>query len=366
MWDIFLQNSSKNNLSLTVPLRLGAFVAKNISRQDTKVQMKKGINILNLMKTNLNKPAHAKDLVVSIIMPVYNSEKYIEQSVRSILMQTYDNFELIIINDASTDGTATKLRAFTDPRIRVLTNETNLGNYPSRNMGIRIACGQFLFVMDADDIALPHRIEKQLFYMSSHPEVGISSSSFRRFGIIDSAVVNYPFDYESLKVGFLENNYCLHPGLCIRKDLFNEPDSLLYDEQYRYASDYDFISKNFKNFKICNIPEFLMEYRVHENQITSSKYSEQQFYADQIRINYLSNIDLYPRDTEKEIHLSLVNKRILPEINMKDYLRWCNKILHYNTINPFFISELLILFLKNKLKFQHIYSKKLTQYNSLI
>lgn len=230
-----------------------------------------------------------------------------------------------------------------------------------------MAPGEFPFVMDADDIALPYWIERQLICMSSHPEVGTCSLSFRRFGIIDSVVVNYPFDYESLKVRFLENNYCLHPGLCIRTDLFNEPDSLLYDEQYRYASDYDFVSKNFKNFKIYNLPEVLMEYRVHENQITSSKYSEQQFYADQIRINYLSNINLYPGDTEKEIHLSLVNNRFFSEINMKDCLRWCNKILHYNTINPFFKNELLILFLKNKLKFQakiQAYNKQLAQEDS--
>lgn len=206
--------------------------------------------------------------------------------------------------------------------------------------------------MDADDKAFPYRIERQLIYMSSHPAVGICRLSFQRFGIIDSVVVNYPFDYETLKVHFLQNNYCLHPGLCIRKDLFNELDSLLYDEQYRYASDYDFVSRNFKNFKISNLPEVLMEYRMHENQITSSKYSEQLFYADQIRINYLSNINLYPRGAEKEVHLSLVNKRLFSEISMKEYLQWCNKILLYNMINPFFKNELLILFLKNKLKFQ--------------
>jgi len=287
---------------------------------------------------------------VSVIIPVYNSEKYIEQSVKSILEQTYKNFELIVIDDASTDGTAAKLCTLNDPRIQVLTNEANLGNYPSRNIGIKMARGEFLFVMDADDIALPYRIERQLIYMSGHPEVGISSSSFRRFGICDNMVVNYPLDYESLKVCFLENNYCLHPGLCIQKDLLNKTDSLLYNEQYRYASDYDFVSKNFKNFKICNLPEVLMEYRVHENQITSSKYSEQQFYADQIRINYLSNIDLFPGDTDQKIHLSLMKRSFSPEFSMKDYLKWCNKIAHFNMINPFFKNEMLIRFLRTKLK----------------
>jgi len=317
------------------------------------------------MKTKTN--SNVQHPFVSVIITVYNGEKYIEQSVKSILEQTYKNFELIVIDDASTDGTAAKLCVFTDPRIHISTNETNLGIYLSRNIGIKMACGQYLFVMDDDDLALPYRIEKQLFYMSNHPEVGICSSSFRRFGTCANMVANYPFDYELLKIHFLGNNYCLHPGLCIRKCFFNGLDSLLYDEQYRYASDYDFVSKNFKNFMICNIPEVLMEYRIHKSQITSSKYPEQQFYADQIRINYLSNIDLFPGDTDQKIHLSLMKRSSSLEFSMKDYLKWCNKIVHFNTINPFFKDELLILFLKTKLKFQakiQAYNKQLAEEDS--
>jgi glycosyltransferase involved in cell wall biosynthesis len=281
-------------------------------------------------------------------------KKYIEYSVKSILNQTYKKFELIIVNDASTDGTESIISKLIDARIKLLTNKTNLGNYPSRNIGIRMSCGQFLFVMDSDDIALPNRIERQLYYMMSHPGIGICSCSFKRFGPKIDGITNYPSDYESLKVWFLENNYCLHPGLCIRREVFEGVESLLYDEKYRYASDYDFIAKNFKNFNICNIPEVLMEYRVHKEQITSSKFSEQQYYADQIRVNYLSNIGLFPEDREKKIHLSLINRRYSPEYAMKDYLKWCNKILNFNTMKPFFIDELLIRFLRGKLKSQTI------------
>lgn len=305
-----------------------------------------------MITTEPNLSYISKHPFVSVIMPVYNSDKYIEQSVKSILNQTYENLELIIVNDASTDGTAAKLNIVNDPRIKILTNKTNLGNYPSRNLGLKLARGEYLFVMDADDLTHPHRIEKQLFHMSNHPDVGIISTSFRKFGAGNNVVVNYPFDYESLKVLFLENNYCLHPGLCIRRRFFNEQDSLLYNEQYQYASDYDFVSRNFRNFKICNIPDVLVEYRVHENQITSSKYQEQQEYADKIRINYLSNIDLFPNEVEKEIHLSLVKRSFSREFCLSDYLRWSNKIVHFNTCNPFLKNELLIRFLRNKLKVQ--------------
>jgi glycosyltransferase involved in cell wall biosynthesis len=300
------------------------------------------------MNTRLKKSTNTENILASVIMPVYNSEIYLEQSIKSIIKQTHKYFEYIIINDGSTDGSLDILNQIKDSRIKVINNKINFGNYPSRNAGIRLARGQFIFVMDSDDIALPNRIEVQLNHMISNPEVGICSSSFQILGL--NNIINYPNDYELLKVAFIENNYCLHPGLCIRKDLFNDKKSLLYDEHYRYASDYAFIARNFRNFKICNIPEVLMEYRMHPQQITSSKFFEQQFYADQIRINYLSNIKLFPSPKEIKIHLSLMNRKLSFEFTLKDYLSWCNKILKYNAKHHFFKDEFLIGFLKNKLK----------------
>lgn len=289
---------------------------------------------------------------ISVIMPVYNSKKYIESSVNSILNQTLPDFEFIIIDDASTDGTSEILNRISDQRVRIITNFINLGNYPSRNIGIKVSSGEFICVMDADDLALPYRLERQMHFMLNNPDVGICSTWFRRFGSGGNNPVMYHSDEEWLKIKFIENNYCLHPGLCIRRCLFPDEQLLLYNEHYQYASDYDFVSRNFKHFRICNIPEILMEYRIHPSQITSSKFTEQQYYADFIRINYLQSIGLTLNDEEKTIHLSLIKNEYNPNFDFKEYIVWCNQILECNFHKQFFNNEQLAGYLRKKLLWQ--------------
>src|SRR5665647_1154917 len=100
--------------------------------------------------------------LVSVIMPVFNAENYLDEAIVSILVQTYNNFEFIIINDASTDRSMEIIKSYHDNRIHIISNNKNLGNYKSRNSGYRISKGKYIAVMDADDIAFPNRIERQV------------------------------------------------------------------------------------------------------------------------------------------------------------------------------------------------------------
>src|SRR3989344_6836636 len=106
---------------------------------------------------------------ISVIMPVYNGEKYIAGSVQSVLAQTFTNFELIIINDASTDKTLEVLRRFKDPRISIQTNEKNMGSAASRTKAIAQATSAYIALLDADDLAHPRRLEKQVRFLDNHP-----------------------------------------------------------------------------------------------------------------------------------------------------------------------------------------------------
>ena len=117
--------------------------------------------------------------IVSVVMPAYNVELYVEEAVRSILNQTFCDFEFIIVDDGSTDRTPEILRSFTDPRIRLLFNEKNEGNYPARNRGCRLARGKYIAVMDADDVALPERLEKQVRFMEGNPDVLACGTAYR-------------------------------------------------------------------------------------------------------------------------------------------------------------------------------------------
>ncbi len=111
-----------------------------------------------------------KPPLVSVVMPTYNAGKYVEEAISSILGQTFSDFEFIIVDDGSTDRTPEILRTYTDPRIQLLFNEKNEGNYPARNRGCRLARGKYIAVMDGDDVAMPERLEKQVKFMEENPD----------------------------------------------------------------------------------------------------------------------------------------------------------------------------------------------------
>ncbi len=119
---------------------------------------------------------------VTVLMPVYNAEKYLKTAIESILKQTFSDFELLIINDGSTDGSEEIIRSFNDKRIRLFNNEQNLGIIKTLNKGLNLAKGEYIIRMDADDISLPDRLELQVKYMEENPGIGISGTQARIFG----------------------------------------------------------------------------------------------------------------------------------------------------------------------------------------
>lgn len=154
---------------------------------------------------------------ISIIMPVYNEEKYLREAIDSILCQTVDNFEFIIIDDAYTDNSLSIIQSYADKRIVLIRNEQNRGNYPSRNKGMAVAVGKYICVMDADDIAFPQRLEVQYEYMETHPTVSALGTNF----VFSKTEMkkNLPFSYEHLIIKLLQNNATMHSSLMIRADV---------------------------------------------------------------------------------------------------------------------------------------------------
>lgn len=110
---------------------------------------------------------------ISVIMPAYNAEQYISEAIESILNQTYSNFEFIIIDDGSTDRTVEMVQSYSDPRIRFVQNEHNLGVAATLNRGLKLATGEYIARMDADDIALRERFGKQVSFLDMHPEIAV-------------------------------------------------------------------------------------------------------------------------------------------------------------------------------------------------
>jgi glycosyltransferase involved in cell wall biosynthesis len=227
---------------------------------------------------------------ISVVLPVYNMELFIGESIESILNQSFTEFELIIIDDASTDGTRDRIRSYKDSRIIVLENEINLGNFPSRNRGLKIARGNYIAVMDGDDTSLPHRLTTQFEFMENNPEILACGS----FNTLTASLIKLkqPYNFTDISHALLINSCFFHPSLFIRKQAIQKIG--YYNEEYVYASDYDILCRLALQGKIMLLPEKLIHYRFHPGQITQSHAGEQRRFACRVRRKYqLAMIERY-------------------------------------------------------------------------
>lgn len=265
---------------------------------------------------------------ISVVMPVFNTAKYLDEAIRSIVNQSLYDFEFIIIDDGSTDESFGIAKSFQDKRIKVYQNTKNIGNYPSRNFGMNQARGKYICVMDGDDIALPNRLEKQYRWMESNPLAGICGSYIEIIPYGKSP--NFILDEELLKVHFLSNNHCSHPSLILRKELL-EKFHVTYDEQFYYSADFDICARGFKYFKVQNIRDVLLQYRIHPDQISSAKFEMQKIYADKIRIKQLvENLRFDIGEIPVELHLKLMKRELINKSEESQVCKWISQILERN------------------------------------
>lgn len=214
---------------------------------------------------------------ISVIMSVYNGEEYLAEAIDSVLGQSFKNFELIVINDCSTDKTGELLEHYAslDSRVKVHTNEVNLRLPSSLNKAISLAEGKYIARMDADDICLPDRFEKQYAFMESHSDVALSSCRFMTLknGVVSSGGCGGKTDNESIKALLLVTNPILHPGIIAKAEVIRE---LGYDKTFTCTEDMEIWSRFvMADYKIEIQPEYLMVYRLHDKQITETTRERQ-------------------------------------------------------------------------------------------
>jgi len=219
--------------------------------------------------------------LVSVIIPLYNAEKYIKQSIDSILDQTYKNIEIIVIDDGSSDRSEDIVRSINSDKIRFLKNEQNLGVSATRNKGIEIARGKYIALMDADDISECTRIEKQVRFLEKNSDFGLVSShfeSFREYLVgTKKRVRKLPIDPEMIHANLLFSNAVCCPATMIRKDVLNKY-QLQFDTSLRMAEDFDLWRRLSFVTKIGNIDEPLLCYRKHKsNSIKNRKALDRDF-----------------------------------------------------------------------------------------
>ncbi len=244
---------------------------------------------------------------VTVLMPVYNGEKYLREAIDSILAQTFANFEFLIVNDGSTDNSVPLIESYADARIHLVHNATNSGLVASLNKGLGLARGEYIARMDCDDISLPTRLEKQLAFMDDHPEIGILGSACQF--IDDSGAPGFvwanPEQHQLIRWHLCFTCPMCHPTVMMRTDLVRElggysSEAIQGRETYsgedydlwrrassttsrkqhvgglNSAQDYSLWRRATASTQLANLPEMLLYFRRHEVSVTRVYRAENQ------------------------------------------------------------------------------------------
>ena len=223
-------------------------------------------------------PTRVDAPAVSVLMPVYNAQRYVAEAIESILAQTFTDFEFLIIDDGSTDKTPEILRRYAarDPRIR-LVSRPNRGLVASLNEGLALAWGEFIARMDGDDISLPERFERQLRYLADHPECVMVGS---RVIIIDPdgsplTIMGAALTHEEIDQAFMagRGQMVYHPSVMFRARALAK--IAPYREEYFTAEDLDLFLRLAEVGRIANLAKPLLKYREHGGKIGHVRAAQQ-------------------------------------------------------------------------------------------
>lgn len=269
-------------------------------------------------------------------MPFYNSRLYLEEAVRSILSQTFTDFELILIDDGSTDGSADIVTSIHDKRIKLVKNPKNMGLIATLNKGLDLAIGKYIARMDADDIALPERLKIQLEFLENNPQVIVCGTQIRYFGTVNSNSKLYEKD-EEIKSSLIFGSCFAHPTVMMRTEVLRK-NNLYYENNHLHLEDYDLWLRMRNYGEYANINTVLLNYRIGEQNITqinkdSREKRMKSIYADVLRS---LNIDGSEDNCNLLYELSFNSKKIK---NFKKLARFKNMLIQQNEAKNFYNHE---------------------------
>jgi glycosyltransferase involved in cell wall biosynthesis len=274
-----------------------------------------------------------KTLKVTVLMPVYNGEKYLQEAINSILNQDFEDFEFLIINDGSTDSSANIISLYHDKRIRSIENEKNLGLITTLNKGLDLANGEYIVRMDCDDICVKSRLSVQVALMDGNKKLGASGSYYQLLRNNKKGIADFPLSNDEIKAFMIFNSPIAHPSAIIRKSLI-EQYGLKYSSEFIHCEDYNLWSQIAECSELANSSKVLLKYRVHENQITGNvKFiSAKNTSLNHIRLRHLKLIGILPSEDELVIHNLVSNGERANSVEQFNSSEdWLRKIIHINS-----------------------------------
>ncbi len=276
---------------------------------------------------------------ISILLPVKNGEKYIGESLESLLSQTFSNFECIIVDDGSTDATLNVIKKFSDSRLRTFSKKKNEGIAAALNFGIQKSSTNIIARMDADDWAYPERLAIQFNFMEQHPEITICGTFFEEYetGIVHTC----PIDNNSIRTSLIFNSSLFHPTVVFRKNILLQKTGG-YDISRPPAEDYDLWVRLSAHDDVlfANIPQVLLRYRMHPDKPRVEYRKRARDQANKIRCMMLNNLGLLANQDECRCHNLLFSSGV--DISMSQFLacaRWVQKIYNVTSSSRSLIQE---------------------------
>lgn len=247
--------------------------------------------------------------LVSILMPVYNGEEFLKEAIDSILNQTYKNFEFIIINDGSTDSTEDIILSYNDKRIRYFKNSTNIKLIATLNKGLTLCQGKYIARMDADDVALPQRLEKQVVYFENHPEVGVLGSWVQILDLKNNRTISFLQGNSNIRLKLFFNNYLHHPTVMLRNSVIQKHH--LFYPKILHTEDYAFWILLAKYTKFDIYPEILLQYRIHNTNISILNQTTQKKHTSLIRLQQINALGIFPNQIEFSAYENFIENKSL-------------------------------------------------------
>ena len=243
---------------------------------------------------------------LTVLLPVYNAAEYVLEAAQSVLEQHGVDLELLCIDDGSTDNSLDLLRTLHDERVRIEQNPSNLGLIATLNRGFELARGRYIARMDADDICMPGRLERQAAFLEANQDVGVCGMWIRTFGAGQESIMRFPTDPENVRARLFAYNPLAHPTVVLRRSLFDRH-GLRYAPEASHAEDLDLWMRAAEHFALANLPQVGLRYRQHPGQVTSRHAPEQAATLRRLRLRQLERLLPGATKPQKDLHLAVLD-----------------------------------------------------------
>jgi len=269
---------------------------------------------------------------VSVILTVYNRVAMVRDAIDSLLAQTFNDFEIIVVDDGSTDGSVEVIKSIGDPRIRLIAHERNMGTPTARNSGLEAARGEYIAWLDSDDLARPKRLQSQVDYLDAHPSiamVGTAAGAIRANGRRRWTRQSRPLSHDEIVSMLQFRTPMLQSSIMGRADILKQ---YPYRLEFPVCQDLDMFIRLTRDHRVANIPQVLVDRRFHEGQVVRQRAAK---IVDRKRVLFrdlLERLGIEPTDEELDRHIRLgrINKAAIDREFLDWSRQWLERIVDAN------------------------------------